>query len=468
MADKPQNMSMLFVLYASAFIAAFNENIINVALVDICAEFAVSSQTAQWLVTGYMIVTGVVIALTAYFFKRFRVRSLFFVAAGCFLVGEIVCVLAPNFPLLLVFRLLQAIGSGLFIPIMMNTVLATVPRQRVGTYLAIGGACITIGPASAPIVSGAMVTLFGWRFIFVIPAVLIAVLVVCAAMLVRNFTQPQPARLDVLSVVLAAIGLTVLVFGLGQLITNLPVALAATLVGLALLALFARRQTKLQEPVLEMGPFSRRRFISTCGLVIIAMMTTFSMSVLLPLYFESSFGETALMAGLFILPPIAINSLVALLSGRIMDRFGEWPLLPIGFAMIVVGQTIIAIVAPGLQLGAIIGASVLVYCGVGLVMSPVQTSGLNVLPGPQRPSGVSIINVLMMVAASMGPSLFIGILTGASGDAATAGASFEVAQAVGFSRAVLVADIIALVGFIDAFIHAWRCRKHPHGNPDGK
>ena len=130
---------MLAVLYGSAFVAAFNENTINVALISIMGEFAVDANTAQWLVTGYMIVTAIVVTVSAFLTKRLRLRTLFLTAAGFLTLGLVAAMLAPTWPLFLAARLVQAVGTGIFIPVMMSTVLAVAPRTRMGTYLSIGG-----------------------------------------------------------------------------------------------------------------------------------------------------------------------------------------------------------------------------------------------------------------------------------------------------------------------------------------
>ena len=169
---------MLAVLYGSAFVAAFNENTINVALVSIMSTFAIDANTAQWLVTGYMIVTAIVVTTTAFLSKRLPLRTLF-LAAAAFLVGGLAAsYFITVWPLFLASRLLQAVGTGIFIPLMMSTVLAVAPREKMGTYLSIGSCMITFGPALAPVVSGIMVTTFGWRSIFLPPAALIALLAV--------------------------------------------------------------------------------------------------------------------------------------------------------------------------------------------------------------------------------------------------------------------------------------------------
>lgn len=158
-------------MYIAAFVAAFNENIINVALHDIMAAFSVSATTAQWLVSGYMIVTSIFTAIMAFLSGRFSTRKLLFFACGCMVAGEVLCLFAPSFSVLLPSRILQAAGSGILFPLMMNVVLSCAPREKLGLYLSLGGACITLGPAFGPVISGLMCTLFGWRAVFVVPLV---------------------------------------------------------------------------------------------------------------------------------------------------------------------------------------------------------------------------------------------------------------------------------------------------------
>lgn len=132
-------------MYIAAFVAAFNENIINVALHDIMAAFSVSATTAQWLVSGYMIVTSIFTAIMAFLSGRFSTRKLLFFACGCMVAGEVLCLVAPSFSVLLPSRILQAAGSGILFPLMMNVVLSCAPREKLGLYLSLGGACINAG-----------------------------------------------------------------------------------------------------------------------------------------------------------------------------------------------------------------------------------------------------------------------------------------------------------------------------------
>ena len=368
--------AILVVMYIAAFVAAFNENIINVALHDIMAAFSVSATTAQWLVSGYMIVTSIFTAIMAFLSGRFSTRKLLFFACGCMVAGEVLCLIAPSFSVLLPSRILQAAGSGILFPLMMNVVLSCAPREKLGLYLSLGGACITLGPAFGPVISGLMCTLFGWRAVFVVPLVGGIVVAAAGVKLVQNVGERSNTTLDILSVVLLAAGITAFVYSVGEFSTNLIASIVALVAAIVLLGLFAARQLKLEHPVLNVRPMASVRFWPACLLVVVSMMTTFSMSVLLPLYFEGAYGMTALIAGLLILPAIACNAVTSIVGGRVMDARGAWPLLPVGFALIAVGQTAISMTAASMNIGVVVALTVVVYAGVGLVLSPLANGRL--------------------------------------------------------------------------------------------
>lgn len=443
---KNKNLITLVVLYGAAFVAAFNENAVNVALVDIMAEFMVDSVTAQWLVTGYMIVTSVVVALSAFLSQRFALKTLFGAASFFLVCGCILAMFATSFPALMALRLFQACGTGLFIPLMMTSVLTLAPRPRIGRFMAIGSCCITLGPAFGPVVSGLMVTLLGWRFVFLPTAVIVAILAVAALCLFEKGQGNKALKVDALSVVFVVLALTLVSYGLTLVMSDVLSCVGFAAAGLFFLVAFGFKQTRLESPILNIKPLKSARFCACCLLAMFSMMTTFSMSVLLPLYFQSALGASALFAGILILVPIVINAITSLCAGKILDAYGEFPLLPLGFACIVVGQVATWILAVDANAIAVVISASVTYAGVGLVFSPSQTVGLQGLSHEMAPHGVSIINLFIQVAACLGPALYVGLMAGGAANAFTAGATYEMAQAVGFSNAVLVAAFVGLVG----------------------
>ncbi|WP_418830860.1 MFS transporter [Paraeggerthella sp.] len=449
---------LLLVLYGAAFLAGFNENLVNMALVSIMADYGVDSVTAQWLVTGYMIVATVVVMCMAFLYRRFHLRTLFFAASALSFAGSAMGLVANGFEMLFAARLVQAVGTGIFIPLMMNTIVTVTPKNKLGTYLSIGGCTITFGPALAPVVCGALVTTFGWHSIFVVPMVAMAILFGLGLRFVKNL-ETSEAHLDVLSVVLAAVLLTALSLGLVQLTIDVPLALGSLAASALLSVAFVVRQLRCSHPLIDLEPLRNRAFWPALLLATVSMISMFSMSVLLPLYFEGAAGMTALSAGLVILVPVLANAGTTLLGGRIMDKRGEWPLLPLGFGAIALGFIALALAGPTLSIPVVFAAALLMYVAVGFVFSPSQTAGLRTLPPQQNPFGVALMTTVVQIAACVGPSLYIGIMSTGQIAAVAQGASASQAAAEGFSLAMLVASGVAAAGFVLSFLYARAARK---------
>ena len=213
-------------------------------------------------------VTSIFTAIMAFLSGRFSTRKLLFFASGCIVAGEVLCLVAPSFSVLLPSRILQAAGSGILFPLMMNVVLSCAPREKLGLYLSLGGACITLGPAFGPVISGLMCTLFGWRAVFVVPLVGGIVVAAAGVKLVQNVGERSNATLDILSVVLLAAGITAFVYSVGEFSTNLIAGIATLFAAIVLLGLFAARQLKLEHPVLNVRPMGERSFLAcvlACG-----------------------------------------------------------------------------------------------------------------------------------------------------------------------------------------------------------
>lgn len=452
---------LLAVFYGCGFLAGFNENLVNMALVAIMGDFSIDAVAAQWLVTGYMIAVTVVVTCMAYLYRRLSMRTLFFAAAALSIAGSAGGFLAPNFPLLLVARLVQAVGTGVFIPLMMNVIVDRVPHGRLGTYLAIGSAMITIGPATAPIVTGFMVSDLGWRSVFLVPLAAAVALTVAGIFVVRGGREPELVRFDLPSAPLTAAGVTLLCVGLSE-VTLRPAVGAAALIGAALaLGWFARRQEHLARPLVSMEPLHHGMFWPAALLVMVTMMTYFSLSVMAPLYFEEAAGLAASAAGVLMVAPVLANAAASVLSGRALDRWGEWPLLPAGLAIAVAG---LGITIAGALAGSVVVATAGIffgYLGTGMVLSPAQTAGLRRLPDELDSHGVTLMSMAVQLSACLGPAAYVGIMSSATAAASAAGAAAAQASAEGFAGAMIAALVVAAAGLVTAVFYARFTKRRP-------
>lgn len=460
--DKKAPLAMLVVLYGSAFIAGFNENLVNMALLSIMNDFSIDSITAQWLVTGYMIVATVVVMSMAVLYQRFPLRRLYFIAALFSFVGSTLGLFSPNFEVLMVARLIQALGTGIFIPLMMNTILIVTPKNKLGTYFSIGGCMITFGPAFAPVVCGAVVSAFGWRYIFAMPTIVVLILAIIAIFCVKNL-ENHYLKLDVASVGLAALLLFALSFGLAQVMVDWTIGAPALALFVLTGILFVIRQLKVDNPLINLNPMKSIRFWPSILMTSIAMIGTFSCSVLLPIYFEGACGLIPFIAGLVLLIPVLSNCVATIFAGRLFDRFGECPLLPLGFACVTAGFLLLTFFSSTLSLQLVFFAAIVVYAGTGLIFSPSQTAGLKTLTREENPYGVALTNTFVQIAACIGPSLYTGLMTFGQNASVNAATNANLALAEGFSLAMTVASVFALVGTCVGFFYARAARKRVSG-----
>lgn len=145
---------ILFIMILGAFLATLNQTIMSVATPELMNDFNISATTAQWLTTGYMLVNGVMIPITAYFMQRFSTRQLFQASMIIFLAGTIVSAIATDFSVLLTGRLIQAAGAGIIMPLLTNVILALFPPEKRGSAMGMMGLAIIFAPAIGPTLAG--------------------------------------------------------------------------------------------------------------------------------------------------------------------------------------------------------------------------------------------------------------------------------------------------------------------------
>ena len=234
------------------------------------------------------------------------------------------------------------------------------------------------------------------------------------------------------------------------------IALAA---GAVLLALFAWRQFSLKDPLLDLHPLVHPRFAVGMVLVMVGTMASYSLSVLLPLFFEGANGSTAFAAGLLLLGPVLVNAASSFAGGKLYDRVGAWPLIPAGLTLVVAGQVALFFLSEHLLVGLVVLSAALIYVGQGLAYTPSKTAALRQLPPDLYPHGASINSTLVQVASSIGSSLFVGVLSADVLRGTAAGLAKTQAYADGFAHTLAIAMGIVAVGLVVGFLYARAMRK---------
>ena len=451
--------SMLPVLLACSFTASFGQSMMNVALPELAERFGVTLSIANWVIVGYMVVAATAIMLSAFMLRRLGLRRVFFVGAGALALGSACALLSQDFPMLFASRLVQAVGTGLFFPSVTSVIMTNSPAAVRGTRLALNSGVIAVGLAISPTASGFALTQFGWRAMFVVSLAMSVALLAVGFFRIHGGPSTKRVPIDALSVMLGPLGLAAFLYGLGEVTRDLAPSLAALAVGAVLLALFAWRQFALESPLLDLHPLVHPRFAVGILLVMVGMLTSFSMSILLPLYYEGAWGYTAFFAGLLLLGPVLVNAAFTFLGGRVFDRHGAWPLIRAGLVLVLVGQAAAFFSAESMIAILIVLSSAAVYAGAGFVVAPSKTAALGTLPPATYSAGASINSTAAQIASAIGSSLFVGVLSADVLRDTAAGAAKASAYAAAFEHTLSIAVVIAAAGLLVAFFYARAMRK---------
>ena len=448
----------LGILVVTATVMLLNETSLVVALPAIMADYSIPATTAQWLLTGFMLTMAVVIPTTGYLIDRFSTRTLFNAATGLFLLGSLCGALAPVFAVLLLGRVIQAIGAAIIVPVLMTVTMTLVPPQRRGTVMGLISVVIAVGPALGPTFGGAVVSAYSWHMIFwsISPLLVLALLV--AHRWLPNVGRATPRPLDLPSVALSAIGFGAVVYALSSVQQILDGGSAAVrtsvigLIGVGVVALFCWRQLRLapqERALLDLRPLSYRNF----RLALIALLAAFGMLIgtvtVLPIYLQTALGASAVAAGMVVMPGGLIQGLSSPLIGRLFDAWGPRPLVIPGAIAMTVALVGLSRLGPEGQLWQVVAWHMCFAVALALLLTPLMTAALGSLPGTLYGHGSAIVNTLQQLAGAAGTALLVVILSQAAGSnpdpaiATATGASWAFGCAAAIAAiAVLVAPFI--------------------------
>lgn len=391
-----------------SFCGVIVETAMNVSFPKLMAEFNVTTNVVQWMTSIYLLIVAIIVPLSALLKRAFRTKPLFLTAVTFFIVGAVTDALAPSFPPLLLGRLIQGIGTGISLPLMFNIIMEQVPRQRIGLMMGFGNLITGIAPAIRPTFGGIIVSSLGWRWIFytLLPVLIVALLLGSWGIQQKSATTRQ--HFDVLSCLLIAVMFTGLVYGFSNL-AALPLLSwqvgGAILAGLVAMGLLSWRSLVITTPILDLHLLANHRFAGHVLIFFLTQMCSLGFAFLLPNYIQLVNHNTALVAGLVVMPAGFCGAILAPIGGRLLDTYG--PKKPILAGALLMTVAILVFTTCSRAMGNLTIMIVYMFymAGMGSLMGTIMTSALASLPRDKQAQGNAILNTLQQFAGSMGASL---------------------------------------------------------------
>ncbi|WP_135554510.1 MDR family MFS transporter [Paenibacillus cymbidii] len=403
---------MLAALLIGAFVAFLNENLLVNALPGLMREFNVSATTVQWLSTGYMLAIGVLVPATALLQQWFTTRQMFMSAMALFVAGTLLCAVSPGFVILLAGRIVQACGTGLLVPLMMNTILALYPPERRGAAMGLMGLVIMVSPVIGPALSGLILDTLNWRWLFYVVLPVASSAMLYAGKFLKNVTERTRPRVDLISIALSTVGFGCVTYGFSQPgLWVSPTGYGSLAAGGLAVLLLVWRQLAIREPLLNLAVFRYPAFSLVAAVVVVLMIVLFATTTLLPIYMQDVLQMTAFATGLLLMPGCILNGIMMPVSGKLFDTFGPRLVMMPGLILIAMSLWLLTGIDSDTSQGFLLFSHILLFLGISFVVMPAQTAGLNPLPPHLVPHGTAIYNTLQQVAGGIGIAWFVGTMS---------------------------------------------------------
>lgn len=403
------------------FVGNFTQLQLSAALPTIVSDFGISVTTGQWLTSVFQLVMGVMVPLTAYLTRRFSTRQIVIASMAVFTLGSVFAWLGSSFVLVLIGRLLEAVGTGVMWPVLQITVFSIYPLSRRGMAMGTVGMAMSVAPAIGPTLGGVQTDLNGWRSIFLTLTVIGVISLLLAIFGLRNFgTRDASAKADFFSVGLSIFGFGGLMFGF----TNIesypfthPMVWLAMLIGVVGIVWFvlrqihgARRQSadpSKQPPLLNLSVLKNKSFTVGTVTAALSFFAFSSIMVIMPLYIQDCRGYSATISGLVMLPGAFGQCIAQFFGGKALDRFGARPVALIGSITLLFGTIMMSLISMTSWIWWVSIWQFVRQIGMGFVLMPITTWSLNCLEPEEVSAGSAVTNTVRQIAGAIGAPVLV-------------------------------------------------------------
>ena len=389
----------------------------NVTFPTLMKQFGVDIAMVQWITTGYLLMLAIIIPLSSFLKRRFRMKRLFLFANVVFILATVMCMLAPNFMFLLVGRLLQGVGAGIALPLMFNIVLEQAPFEKMGFMMGIASLIAAIAPAVGPSFGGLVVNTLGWRMIFAFLLPLLVLSMVFGIYAIRQSSATELISFDVPGYLLLAIGFICFIFAINSASSEGWLSLRVGLlflICLVALFFFIRHSNRAEvKSLINLSIFQQSRFTFSVLFLILLQFICLGIGFLLPNYSQLVMGENALTAGCILLPGCVIGAALNPFTGNLLDRCGAAVPILLGTAFALVASFLFAVFVTSASTAGLTGFYIFFAIAQGFTVGNIMTNGLRSLPNHLNADGNAVFSTCQQLAGAVGTSVVSTIVAAA-------------------------------------------------------
>jgi EmrB/QacA subfamily drug resistance transporter len=399
------------------FMSLMDMTIVNVAIPQMQRGFAADIHQVQWVVTIYMLTQAAVIPTAPYLAAKFGGKRAYLWTLIAFLLGSLLCGFAWDLPSLLFFRVIQGIGGGILLPMVMTLQYQAFPPEERGTASSAIGVPMMMATVIGPVLGGYLVSAFGWQWAFLINVPLGIIAVTLAQKLLKPGSPRPQIHFDIAGFLTAAAGCSALLYAVSALtsgdfaLRNCLLFIAGLLLLLTFVWIERGKARRGQEPLLDLRRFKDHTFAWSSLTLVFYSIVLFGLLFLMPLYLQNLHHETALQAGMIQTAQALATLLILPVSGRLSDRVGPRPIALVGLILLIAATVLMTTLALDTPIWMLVGIFILLGLANGLAQQiPVSAmSRIEKEAQQEIANGSTLITVLRAVAAPLGVALLSSI-----------------------------------------------------------
>ncbi|MBD5541654.1 MAG: MFS transporter [Lachnospiraceae bacterium] len=408
-----QRTGIFITLIAAAFITSMSTTVTANMIPNFTEYFGVSSNLAQWLTSGATLISGITIPITAFLIKRVPNRVYFLSSMTAFTVGSLAAVLSVSFPMLLMSRLLQAVGCGMLLSFAQVVLLKLYPKEKHGTIMGAYSMAAMVSSVVGPTYAGLILDSFGWKGVFISLFIIGVLILICGIIFMKNITDKEMADLNILYVLLSSFGFAAFLIGVSNISGGFFSLKSGGLIlaGLLFLSTFVILQLKAEKPMLNLRVFRNSGFRIAVILSLCMYLICMGNAMVLPIFSKAIRGFSDTAYGLATIVGSILSVIATLSAGRLYDKVGIKPMFAVGTGLFVVYTVMGFLFSQNTSIIYIAVAFAVQTVAMSSLNSPTTTMALSGLEGKERVDGSAIFNTLRQISSSLASTLSVLIYT---------------------------------------------------------
>ncbi|MGK4160598.1 DHA2 family efflux MFS transporter permease subunit [Limosilactobacillus reuteri] len=403
----------LVIMVFGTFFGLLCSTLMNIALPTFMNVFHISEAQVQWVTNGYMLVNALMIPVSSFLIKRFPFKNLFIIFSGIFLLGTIIGAIAWSFNLVVIARMIQALGAGMMMPLVNVLAIRYAKPGKKGQIMGIIGLAFNCAPILGPAISGFLLHFFSWRYLFLLIIPFAVITLLLSFFLLPKIPHNEHPRFNTLALILITGGLWSLLMGLSNVSNNHLLSFNVAgyvLIGLVFLFLFFLNQRHSNRQLINFGIFSHKQFVFATVINMLITSTMYGNAILIPLLVQIVLGKSTVVSAIAVLPGAILTGLLSTTSGRFYDIYPIKILVGTGLIIDIIGTIGQAAIGARSSVLMITLFQTVRQFGLVTMLIPLQTQALSLLPNEIVPDAVATFNTLRQIAAAFGTALIVSIV----------------------------------------------------------